>query len=165
MQMTIFLFFQFIPTLQFYRSQTRAQKEKQSLSLSGILSLFIEMCQGSTSFFGKFGLFCFWCRVQNCFFFQPICPSKLSFFIEISMDEITPGVTEMFEFENWYESKFITSLPISQTIRILMQKPKQTVFDGKSLLLVDTFSRAFDGNLRARSYGEMFNLKGKPHQS
>ena len=53
MQMTNILIFQFIPNRQFSSGQTRAPMEKQSLSLSGILSLIIELCQYSTSFFWK----------------------------------------------------------------------------------------------------------------
>ena len=45
-----------------------------------------------------------------------------------------------------------------------MQRHKRTVFGRNGLPLVDTFDRIFDGNLRARRYGEMFNLKGKPHR-
>ena len=115
-------------------------------------------------FFGNFGLYCFWCRIQKCFLFNRFADKSKSFLNEISMDEITPGVTEKFEFQNWYESKFITRLPIFQTIRILMQRPKRKILHRNSLPLFDTFNRAFDGNLRPRSYGEMFNLKGKPHQ-
>ena len=50
MQTTNILIFQFIPNLQFSSGQTRVPMEKQSLSLSGSLSLIIELCQYSTSF-------------------------------------------------------------------------------------------------------------------
>ena len=49
MQTTNILIFQFIPNLQFSSGQTRVPMEKQSLSLSGSLSLIIELCQYSTS--------------------------------------------------------------------------------------------------------------------
>ena len=84
---------------------------------------------------------------------------------KISLDEITLGDTVMLEFESWYESKFVTRLSIFQTIRILMQTHKRTVFGRNGFLLVHTSIRVFDGNLRAYRYGEMFILKGKTHQS
>ena len=114
--------------------------------------------------FWKVWIILFLMQGTKLFSSQPIRPTKVSFLIGISIEEITLGVTEMFEFENWYESKFVTRLPIFQTIRILMQRHKRTVFGGNGFPLVDTFNRVFDGNLRARRYGEMFNLKGKPHQ-
>ena len=77
-------------------------------------------------------------------FFSTTSPVKTEFFIKNSMDEITPGVTEKCEFENWYESKFITRLPIFQTIRILMQRLKPTNFDRNGLSLVDSFNQVFD---------------------
>ena len=46
-----------------------------------------------------------------------------------------------------------------------MQRHKRTVFGRNGFTLVDTLIRVFDGNLRARRSGEMFNLKGKPHRS
>ena len=114
--------------------------------------------------FWKVWIILFLMQGTKLFSSQPIRPTKVSFLIKISMEEITLGVTEKFEFENWYESKFVTRLPIFQTIRILMQRHKRTVFGRNGFPLVDTFNRVFDGNLRARRYGEMFNLKGKPHQ-
>ena len=84
-------------------------------------------------------------------FFNHFAQQNWVFLITISMEEITLGITEKFEFGNWYEAKFVTPLPIIQTTRILMQRPKRPKFDRNSLPLVYNFNQAFDENIRGRS--------------